>query len=205
MPLFAQFSETRLNVYNNLSFAEQWVVDPEPCKDALKKVRKNAKWICLAFGYGLGPKGLYNKAIEAGLKVTPRLCKESYTAYWELFNGIKAYCRQLEAHVESEGWFENPFGYRFAPTESRKAFNGMVQSSVSGLFNWYSDLMALEFPQAIYLVTIHDENIYACPRELVGDFRKALERVTKTINEQLQWTVDMRFGFAVGKDMYDAK
>lgn len=160
---------------------------------------------CLAFGYGLGPKGLYNKAIEAGLKVTPRLCKDSYAAYWSLFNGIKAYCRQLEAHVESEGWFENPFGYRFAPTESRKAFNGMVQSSVSGLFNWYSDLLAAEFPSARYLTTIHDENLYACPKDKVAEFKEAQNRVAKAINDQLQWSIEMRFGFVVGQNLYEAK
>ncbi len=191
--------------HSNRTFAEQWTIDPEPCKDALKKVRKNAKWICLAFGYGLGPRGLYNKALEAGLKVTQRLCKDSHTAYWGLFSGIKAYCHQLEAHVESEGWFENPFGYRFAPTESRKAFNGMVQSSVSGLFNWYSDLLAAEFPQAIYIVTVHDENIYSCPKHLVDDFKTAQLRVADSINSQLNWSIKMRFGFVTGQNLYEAK
>ncbi len=191
--------------HNGLTFAEQWTIDPEPCKEALKKVRKNAKWICLAFGYGLGAKGLYNKAIEAGLKVTLRMCREAFAAYWSLFDGIKAYCRQLEAHVDQEGWFANPFGYRFAPTESRKAFNGMVQSSVSGLFNWYSDLLAIEAPYSRYLTTIHDENLYSCPKSKVEEFREAQNRVAKNINDQLQWSVEMRFGFVAGDSLYTAK
>ncbi len=191
--------------YQGRSFADQWTIDPEKCKDALKSLRKNAKWIALAMGYGLGPKTLYKKGIEAGLKVTTKLCRQAFQAYWSLFAGIKGYATRLEEHTELHGWFQNDFGYRFVPTEKRKSFNGMIQSSVSSIFHWYSDLVEIKAPYSRYVTTIHDENIYQIPKDLVETFRQDVLEVADHMNEQLQWDVKLRFGYAVGDNLFTAK
>jgi hypothetical protein len=193
-------------IQDNFDFIRtEWLLDADKVKERLKKLRKHSKWICLGFGYGLGPKTLYKKAIEAGLQVTVKQCKDAFAAYWKLFSGIKRYADDLERHVGETGWLQNPFGYRFAPSELRKAFNGMIQSSVSGLINWYGDLMEIEAPYVDMVTVIHDEFIYSCPKEKLADFRQAQRRVVDHINTELKWCVDVRFGFAVGGDLYEAK
>ncbi len=204
------FKDELYSVFNTVrhegrTFAQQWLLDPEVCKNAVKKLRKNAKWITLAFGYGLGPKGLYNKAIEAGLQVTTTMCREAYYAYWDLFKAIKSYCTDLESHVEREGWLQNPFGYRFVPTEKRKSFNGMIQSTVSGIFNWYTDLHEEATPEAHYITTIHDEVLWEMPEDYYDIFVKGQKQVIAHINAELKWDVDLRFGNVRGGDLYHAK
>lgn len=193
--------------YDGMSFAEAWVKDSEIIKNSkvIKAIRKNAKWICLAFGYSLGPKTLYKKAIEAGMQVTRKQCNDSFKAYWQLFRDIKNFCERIEKHVEQHGWFVNNFGYRFVPQELRKAFNGFIQSSVSGLFHWEGVLIEEEAPYALYISTIHDEELNMVPLDKVEEFKQAQNRVVKKMNEQLKWTVDLRFGFCEGKDFYTAK
>ncbi len=205
-PMFAADMKTAFDTgWEGLSFADWWMKDPEYVKGKLKKIRKNAKWILLGLGYGLGAKSLYPKALEAGLKVTMKDCKGAFDIYWWLFSDIKAYADRLEKHTKKVGWFENPFGYRFAPTEYRKCFNGMIQSSVSGLFHWYGILMKEINPFALYVTTIHDENIYMCPEDKVEDFAKGLKRLTEHINSELKWSVDLRFGIVTGKNLYECK
>lgn len=193
--------------FNGNTFVDAWNKDPESVKNhkAIKALRKNSKWITLAFGYGLGPKTLQKKAIEAGMKVTFGQCKEAFKAYWHLFKGIKRYSERIEKHVEQHGHFVNNFGYRFKPQELRKSFNGFIQSSVSGLFHWEGVLVETEAPYAKYVSTIHDEEINMVPIDKVEEFKEAQNKIVKQMNDSLKWSVDLRFGFSVGKDLYDAK
>ncbi len=194
-------------VFDGRSFAEAWMKDPETVKGhkLIKGIRKNAKWITLAFGYGLGPKTLMKKAIEAGMKVTFGQCKAAFKAYWHLFKGIKSYSERIEKHVEQYEYFVNNFGYRFKPQELRKSFNGFIQSSVSGLFHWEGVLIEEEAPYAKYVSTIHDEELNMIPIDKVEEFKQAQDRVVRLMNEQLKWSVDLRFGYSVGANFYEAK
>lgn len=200
------FSQEMYDLFEAGVFAG-WVKDPEAVKahPRVKKIRKDSKWITLAFGYGLGAGTLYKKAIEAGLKVTAKLCKQALDAYWDLFKGIKAYCGRLEREAERTGDVVNPFGYRFIPYELRKAFNGRVQSSISGLFNWYTDCVEKAAPYAELVTVIHDEAIYSVPEARLDEFRAALDEVAAHINRELNWSLKLRFGWAPGRTLYDAK
>lgn len=208
-PLFRDTVAKAFNdTYNGRSFADQWVIDSEVIKGHpnLKWTRKQSKWMALAFGYQLGIKTLLEKAIEAGIpNVDRRIAKKCYEAYWQLFNGIREYGKKVEASVKRLGYLVNPFGYRFIPEVEYKSFNGLVQSSVSSLFHWYGMCMKERFPEALYVVTIHDENIYMCPKDRIDDFRKAQQDVAKHMNDTLKWSVKLRFGFVEGNNLYEAK
>ena len=194
-------------LFNGNSFAAQWLIDPDVIKEhkPIKFIRKNSKWMALAFGYGLGPKSVVPKAVEAGLNVKHSDGQGSFNAYWSTFHGIKRYARQLENHTKSVGWFANMFGYRFVPEQPRKAFNGMIQSSVSSLFHWYLILMNHFMPEAEYVTTIHDEAIYMIKLGEEDTFRRALKSVTDHMNNELRWVVDLRFGTVFGRSLYEAK
>ena len=206
------FSTAMRNIFDNMlfegrSFVDQWLINAEVIKETkeVKFIRKNAKWMALAFGYGLGPKNVVPKAIEAGLVVKPSDGKGCFDAYWSTFNGIRSYANQLAKHTESEGWFTNHFGYRFVPEQPRKAFNGMIQSSVSSLFHWYFILMKHFMPEALYVCCVHDEGLFMIKEGSEDKFRLALKQVADTMNRELAWDVDLRFGAVFGKDLFDAK
>lgn len=192
---------------DNKTFSEQWLIDDEVVKNhpRIKKIRKHGKWMALGFGYGLGPKNVVVKAIEAGLDADSRDGKQAFQSYWNLFKGIKRYADYLEKVTKVDGWFTNPFGYRCVPEEPRKAFNLRVQSSVSGMFNWFSILMDHAMPEALYTCTIHDENIYMIPKGSEDIYLDALRKVTNEINNELKWCVNMRFGAVFGNNLFEAK
>ena len=60
-------------------------------------------------------------------------------------------------------------------------------------------------PDALYVTTIHDENIYMIKEGDEEKFKLALNQVTDTMNEELKWSVNLRFGAVFGKDLYAAK
>ena len=194
-------------LFNGNSFADQWLINAEVIKEdkAVKFIRKNAKWMALAFGYGLGPKNVIPKAIEAGLAVKPSDGTGAFNAYWSTFNGIRSYAEQLASHTKHVGWFANHFGYRFVPEQPRKAFNGMIQSSVSSLFHWYFILMQHFMPEALFVCCVHDEGLFMIKEGDEDKFRIALKQVSDTMNSELNWDVDLRFGAVFGKDLYEAK
>lgn len=193
--------------FNGKSFSEQWVIDSEVVKNhpRIKKIRKHGKWMALGFGYGLGPRNVIPKAVEAGLPAAPQDGPRAFNAYWNTFKGIKAYANRLERITKADGWFTNPFGYRIVPEEPRKAFNARVQSSVSGLFNWYSILMDSLYPEGVFVTVIHDEEIRQIPIGHEHLYQEALKKVTDEINKELKWCVDMRFGAVFGDNLYEAK
>lgn len=205
VPIFAEdmrkaFGES----YDGRSFSEQWLKDPEVIKSRLKKIRKNIKWMCLGFGYNLGPKKLKQQAYDQGFSMTEEDCLSTYKAYWNLFKGIKEYKNFISSAMEDRGWLENPFGFRFS-CQPHNAFNYLIQSSVSSILNWFTSEIMERAEYAKFITIIHDELIVEVPVDKVDEFYITKEEVAREINESLKWNVDLRFGFAKGSNMYEAK
>lgn len=190
--------------YPEGSFGRQWLKDPEIIKTRLKRVRKNAKWQALGFAYGLGPKKLKIQAYDNGFRMDDDQCLACYKAYWMLFKGIKDYQTLLSNAMEERGWLENPFGFRYT-CQPHTAFNYMIQSSVSSILNWFTSELLDRAPYAKFITIIHDELLAQVPINKTDEFFKVKEEVVRDINLQLKWTVDLRFGFAVGNNFYEAK
>jgi hypothetical protein len=185
-------------------FGTQWLKDPEVIKTRLKRVRKNAKWQALGFAYGLGPKKLKVQAYDNGFRMDDDQCLACYKAYWMLFKGIKEYQKVLSRAMEERGWLQNPFGFRYT-CQPHTAFNYMIQSSVSSILNWFTSELFDRAPYAKFVTIIHDEVLCEVPVTKVEEFERLKEQVAADINAELNWTVDLRFGFAVGKNLYEAK
>jgi len=159
---------------------------------------------CLGFGYGMGYKKFVASAYNAGYAVTESDSKAFHAAYWRLFSGVKRLSDRLAGAVGMRGYIVNPFGYRLV-CPPRKAFNAFIQSSVSGIMHVYCAKLYAMAPYAIFRTVIHDEAVSDCPIDRLDDFRKAKELATKSLNEDLGWSVDIRVGFAVGPSWYEAK
>lgn len=159
---------------------------------------------CLGFAYGLGPKKLKVQAYDNGFRMDDDQCLACYKAYWMLFKGIKDYQSLLSNAMEERGWLENPFGFRYT-CQPHTAFNYMIQSSVSSILNWFTSELMERAPYAQFVTIIHDELVAAVSESRIEDYAKAKESVVQDINNRLGWSIDLRFGFAVGKNFYEAK
>ncbi len=186
------------------TFADQWLVDSDVIKKKIKSERQLHKILCLGIGYGMQPKKLTKTAFENGYNLSFKDAKAFYHAYWDLFSGVRSLADRLAEQVKEDGYLVNEFGYRLTP-EPRTAFNYFIQSSVSGVIHVLLAKLFAMAPYAKLLTIIHDEILAECPADRLEDFRKAKEEAAKSLNEDLNWTVQIRVGFAEGHTWYEAK
>lgn len=199
---------------NGRSFSEQWLTDPEPIKKSLKKTRQLHKTLALALAYGMGynpnpttGKSTFQEACRSsGFDLSLDECREFYESYWGLFPEIKNfadYCASL--CKKNNGRMINEFGFT-GITEPRKAFNWVIQSTLSSVLHEFCCLLLEEAPWAQYELCIHDELIFQVPENRVEELKKAKQRAEKRLNEEiLNWSVPVRTGWAVGFNLYDCK
>jgi hypothetical protein len=177
-----------------LSFADQWVVDSEVCKDYTKKaVRNFAKVACLGIGYGMGAKKFRVTAEENGTALTYKEAKATIDAYWELFKGLKALRDTLSWGVKRTKAQVNPFGYRSTP-DDHKAMNAYIQSSASGVLDVYCLKLFAICDFAEFIALIHDEVILSIPEGMQERFKLLSDQAVESLNKDLGWSVPIRFG-----------
>lgn len=186
------------------SFADQWLADEEVIKKALKAPRAFNKMAALGFSYGMGAKKFVKQAYDQGFNIDLRSAKELHYNYWQLFSDVKRFAQRLAKQREMDGYIVNPFGYR-SVAEPHKAFNAFIQSSVSGIMHVYLMKLAAVAPYMKLITVIHDELLCEIPKVSVEQFRKDSQAATDSLNDDLKWSVNIRTGFAVGHDFYEAK
>ena len=190
----------------NRTFVEQWMEDPEVIKKELKKTRQLHKAICLGLGYSMGPKKLQKTLYESGNTLTMLQCREAFKAYWKLFAGLAKFIKsRQDLFVERSGVIINEFGFRMTQDSAHKAFNSLIQSTVTCLLNIFTGYLMKEAPYAKFITIIHDEIIVAVPADKLDLFAEAKENATRALNLELNWGVQVRTGFVTGKNLYDCK
>ena len=172
---------------------DTWLADPEVVKKALKGPRSFAKICALGLGYGMGAKKLQKTCEEAGVLLTFQEAKAVRARYWDLFSGLREFADVLAFRAERDGFIINPFHYRITP-EPHKAFNAYIQSSASGVLDLYCLYLFEERPDFEFVALIHDEVIYQCDADCAKDLPTITDKVSKELNEALNWSVPIRFG-----------
>lgn len=190
--------------FNGLTFAEQWLKDPEIIKKQLKTERQLHKILCLGLGYGMGAKKLVKTAYEAGHTLSNADARLFHRSYWQTFSGVKSFADRLAAKVQSQGYLINPFGYRLVP-EPHKAFNFFIQSSVSGIMHILLAKVSYIAPYATFITCIHDELLMEVDDADIEQFRLDMAGATASLNSDLKWSVAIRTGFVSGSNWYEAK
>ncbi len=190
--------------FDGTPFAETWMNDPEKIKKFFKKERDLHKMLCLALGYGMGPKKMMKQTYDKGHHMELSVARDFYRAYWDLFRGVKRFADRLALQIKQKGFIINPFGYRLTPPPF-KAFNYFIQSSVSGIMHVFNAKLFAAAPYARFITVIHDEVLAEVPLDRLDDFRKAKEQATQSLNDDLKWTVAVRTGFAPGLNWFTAK
>lgn len=182
-----------------LSFADQWMIDSEVCKDYTKKaVRNFAKVACLGIGYGMGWRKFQTTSEENGKVISVQESKGVIKSYWDGYEGLKALRDWASWEVKKKGSIVNPFGYRCTP-DPHKAFNAYIQSSASGVLDVYCLKLFSICSWAEFVALIHDEVIFMIPEDKQDELKKISEEVVRSLNEDLGWTVPIRFGTKISK------
>lgn len=194
------------STFDGLSFADMWLKDPEFIKKELKSTRAFHKILILGLGYSMGPKKMCESAFQAGYVLSMKDAKAMFKAYWgTLFPKVKSLATRLESQYKQTGFLINPFGYRIVPDPSYKALNYFIQSSVNGIMAALNIKFFALAPYAKFVTVIHDELIIEVPDDKLEDAREAMRLATESLNQDLGWQVNVRTGWAVGKDLYTAK
>lgn len=202
--------------FNGKTFAEQWIADSEVVKKYVSKCRKLHKTCCLALGYGMGVAKMQKQILEQfGIALSDSEARSIHKGYWELFNGLKAFADTCSRRAKLNGYIINDFGYRITFDNSGvrgkdstfKAFNYLIQSSVSGLIHVYRKIWAEETQhlQGDFVVIIHDEIVSEIHESQIEDFRAAQAKAVQRLNDYLSWSVPIRIGFTVGKNFAETK
>jgi DNA polymerase I-like protein with 3'-5' exonuclease and polymerase domains len=152
----------------------------------------------------MGPKTLVSHAYDAGHVISFADAKKFHQAYWHVFSGMRSFSQRMSKLVKAQGFVINAFGYRCTP-EPHKAFNAVIQSSVSGLINVLCLKLLHLATYASLITVIHDELLLEVPDDKVDEFRTHLAAALASLNDDLGWTIKIRTGMVVGKDWYDAK
>lgn len=187
------------------SFANQWLVDPEIIKKALKRERGVFKAMALGLGYSMQAKKLRKVAFEAGFDISLSEAQECYDAYWKLFSGVAAFAEKLGYMANRQGYLVNEFGFRQGGIPERKAFNWFIQSTVNPVIILYTAALLKFAPYAKFVTLIHDELITEIPCEQQENFKEAAKLAERELNLSLKWSVPMRTGLVFGKNLFEAK
>lgn len=183
-----------------------WLSNADHYKALLKKTRAFHKTVFLAKMYGQGARGTVNFAADQGEHLEFQTSKTLHHQFWfELFPNVRMLGERLEVQLKRQGYLLNEFGYRMLPERESLALNYTIQSSVSGIIKLFDELVLEEAPWATWVTVIHDEQVWEVPAERLEEFRLAVQRATQRLNEFLNWTVEIRTGFAPGNNLYEAK
>ncbi len=209
--MFPTTKDAIYDIYHNhimptgLSFADQWLQDSEVCKDYTKKaVRNFAKVACLGIGYGMGWRKFQTTSEENGKVINVQEAKGTIKSYWDGYEGLKALRDWASWEIKKKGAIVNPFGYRCTP-DAHKAFNAYIQSSASGVLDVYCLKLFSICPWLEFVALIHDEVIFQCPLDKLDELKILSETVVKSLNEDLGWTVPIRFGTKIAKTFAGVK
>jgi hypothetical protein len=192
--------------YGGLTFAEKWLEDEEFfTKKLLKKERQLHKILALGLSYSMGPKKLVAQARNSGHALPYKTAKEFFTAYWTLFKDVKVLGERLQALFKRQGYLVNQFGYRLVPDADYKCLNYFIQSSVSGIMHVLCEKFFALAPWCRFITVIHDEIVFECPTDRLKEAKVLMQDAEKSLNEDLGWTVQVRVGWAEGRDWFEAK
>lgn len=190
--------------YNGVSGYEQWSIDKSVIKSEIKDERVLSKTAVLGLGYGMGPKKLVTSCYDKGFIISMEDAKKVHKLFWhEAFPKLNTLRDFLSSKVKKEGHLINPFGFRLIPTP-HKALNYFIQSTVNGVINVTLINFLEKFPEAKFRTIIHDEVIFDVPDDKIKQAKEQFYKSVQELNNLLNWSIDMRFGWVEGKDWYEA-
>jgi len=161
-------------------------------KDA-KRARQIAKVCVLGFQYGMGPKKLRMTLRLEGVDMTEEESYEIYSAYWELFSGIRNYNDYLESEWRKRGgWVYNGIGRPVTVFEPylRDVNNRVVQSTGHDILMYVNyQLYNIREEEQIdfwpIIIDWHDASLVECKKSDGARVLALFDEAYKRTNEWL--------------------
>jgi DNA polymerase I-like protein with 3'-5' exonuclease and polymerase domains len=158
-------------------------------------------------GYGAQPKKLKEACkLQANVDITIEQAQEAFDAFWGLYSGVNRFAERMKRHCNrNDGVIINDLNYRMFPKQANAAFNGWIQSTLSGvidLFTWY---FLESTPWARFVTCIHDSLMYIIPEDRIEEFRACKEEAEGIVNSILKWDSRIELGFNVGRNWAELK
>ena len=182
-------------------FARRFFGGAEDYAEKREKYRKITKMgtFCTIYGGGVS-------ALQGTLGCTREDAEQFRSAFFQTYEGLAMYAKDLATVAEQHGFVVNPFGRRFVVGKdiAYKSLNYMIQGSAADVMKRaminVDNLLKARWPHTRILMTIHDELCIEVPkkfhskmimREIVqamrGDFHKKFG-MPEPFNVSMAWT-----------------
>lgn len=188
------------------------IIAKKDTDDSIKSARDGGKMINLSCQYRIGQKTFVVKAFEQYDKViTAREAKHYLISYKSTFKGIPNYWTSAIKFAHASGYAETISGRRFGISKlnwdgESSAINTPIQGSGADLLELVIALVAKQFPQLIFQLTVHDSVSWLIPDSMdpkvVTDFVNSIDyRMYYGRNFAVSFPLD----FAIGPNFADLK
>jgi len=183
-------------------------------KEVCKKERQVAKIVTLGSSYGMGAPKLKRTLMLEGIDITLQEARDIHKAYWQLYQGVKVYEKELlRQYDNNKQWVLNGIGRPLGIYEpyKRDIVNRVVQSTGHDVHLFYILITADLLNQAginwrPIIIDFHDQMIVEvaekdAPRvkEIMG--QEAYSRLNALLNGRLKLKGDAQ----IVKNMAEAK
>ena len=187
-------------------------IDPDKVTD---QQRREAKEVNFGILYGLGPKGM---AERAGIPLAQ--AKEFFAKYFEIHPDIKKYLEEVRSDARHDGYTETLFGRRryfpeitsehpmLRAAAERAAVNLPIQGTQADLIK----MAMIEMDKVIkknkwtdklkMLLQVHDELVFEVHKDIVDEVSKV---ITKTLESIYTLDVPLIINIGVGKSWGECK
>jgi len=188
-------------------------------KKAVKPLRAICKVLYLSSQYGAGPNKIWRTLTADGVDISLEQVRELHEQYWEYYQGIKSWEKQLrKEHRENRGFVINGIGRPIGVHEDsdrkfdkrKDIVNRVVQSTGHDILVQYLyglcqllDIEGIHWKPII--VDFHDEVLVEVPEEEAEAAIACFRRAQDQLNAQLGGTIPLRINPVIVKTLADAK
>lgn len=178
-----------------------------------RSIHKN----CLASLYGATPgnpyknSGLYGIFKNNGTEMPIKDIKNLWNAFWDSLPDVANFRDSVTNYFESCSSQGKPamngFGFVIPSSDSHKAFNYTIQSSLScwirELLNRMEQKGGIDFKRSSLICVIHDEIICEVDEDFVDEYKRVLYECEEEVNTKFKLKYPLKLGFNIGKNFYD--
>lgn len=183
-------------------------------KKLCKTERSIAKTVVLACSYGAGPGKIFKTLTLSGIPITFDQVKEIHATYWDIFEGVRTYQKQLEAAWRRNGgWVYNGVGRPICVAERllKDIVNRVCQSTGHDILMQYIQILVYLLREAgipwnPIIIDFHDESLIEVSLEYAERVRDLMQNdAYRILNNVLDWNVKFKGSAVICQSLADAK
>lgn len=184
----------------------------------LKEHHELERFVCkvgfLSLVYGIQPPALQANYESKGVIMSLKEVEAIYRAYWETHKQVKQFTIQLQQEWRRNGGYVISGRGTPRPIERKDAAKDMLSRFVQGTGSlitkrWIHHVRCIRDEKGVnmvpYIADLHDASYWQAPEEEVAEAAQVLESAFARLNDELQWTVQIRGEVKIGDNMAEVK